>query len=88
MASSDSFMGSISLLSFNWAMYGWAIADGSILSIEQNQSLYGLIGANFGGNGTATFALPELDPPALTNEYAPGAMTYQVSLNGIYPERS
>ena len=56
----DPFLGEIRLVSFNWAPSGWALCDGRILSIQQNQALFSLLGTTYGGNGTTTFALPNL----------------------------
>ena len=39
---------------------GWALCDGSILPISQNTALFSLLGTFYGGNGTTTFALPDL----------------------------
>lgn len=54
------FMGEIRLCSFNFAPKGWALCNGQILSIAQNQALFSLLGTMYGGNGTSTFALPDL----------------------------
>jgi VCBS repeat-containing protein len=40
--------------------HGWAVASGEVLGISQNQALFQVIGTAFGGNGTTTFALPDL----------------------------
>ncbi len=39
---------------------GWAVANGQLLSINQNSSLFQVIGTTYGGNGTNNFALPDL----------------------------
>jgi microcystin-dependent protein len=57
---SDQFLGEIRAVGFNFAPYGWALCAGQILSISQNAALFSLLGTNFGGNGTSTFALPNL----------------------------
>lgn len=56
----EPFMSQITLMAFNWAPSGWAQCDGQILNISQNPALYSLIGTYFGGDGTTTFALPDL----------------------------
>ena len=38
----------------------WAFCNGQILSIALNQALFSLLGTTYGGNGTTTFALPDL----------------------------
>jgi microcystin-dependent protein len=50
----------IRLFSFSYAPSGWAVCDGSLLPIALNQSLYTLLGNRFGGDGSRTFALPDL----------------------------
>lgn len=44
----------------NFAPSGWHLCDGSILTINQNQALFALLGTTYGGNGTTNFALPDL----------------------------
>ncbi|WP_245840780.1 phage tail protein [Puniceibacterium sediminis] len=48
------------MVSFNFAPRGWAFLDGQFLPINQNQSLYSLLGTTYGGDGRTTFALPDL----------------------------
>lgn len=57
---SDPFLGEIKMWSFAWAPRGWALCDGAMLTVQQNQALFALLGINFGGNGQTTFALPDL----------------------------
>lgn len=57
---SDAYVGQISLLAFKFAPKGWAQCNGQLMQIEQNQALFALIGAAFGGNAVSTFALPDL----------------------------
>jgi microcystin-dependent protein len=45
---------------FNFAPRGWALCNGQILAISQNAALFSLLGTTYGGNGTTTFALPNL----------------------------
>jgi microcystin-dependent protein len=54
----DQFVGEIRMVGFNFAPMGWALCNGQILPIAQNTALFSLLGVNFGGNGTTTFALP------------------------------
>lgn len=44
----------------NFAPRGWALCDGQLLSIAQNQALFSLLGTTYGGDGRTTFALPDL----------------------------
>jgi microcystin-dependent protein len=47
-------------MSFNFAPKGWALCNGQVMSIQQNLALFSLIGTYYGGNGSTTFALPDL----------------------------
>src|SRR5262249_49284542 len=57
---SQPFLGEIRLFSFNFAPRGWAVCNGQLLPINQNQALFSLLGTTYGGNGTTNFALPDL----------------------------
>ena len=57
---SEPFLAEIMLVGFNFAPRGWAFCDGQILPINQNQSLYSLLGTTYGGDGRTSFALPDL----------------------------
>lgn len=54
------FLGEIKLVSFNFAPKGWALCNGQLLPINQNQALFSLLGTNYGGDGKVNFALPNL----------------------------
>ncbi len=56
----EPFLAEIKLFGFNFAPRGWALCDGQILPINQNQSLFSLLGTTYGGDGRTTFGLPEL----------------------------
>jgi microcystin-dependent protein len=58
--SNEPFMGEIQWVSFNFAPKGWALCNGQLLPINQNQALFSLLGTMYGGNGQTTFALPDL----------------------------
>jgi len=47
-------------MSFNFAPKGWAMCNGQLLPINQNQGLFSLLGTTFGGDGRVNFALPDL----------------------------
>jgi microcystin-dependent protein len=57
---SEPFLAEIRMYGFNFAPRGWAFCDGQILPINQNQSLYSLLGTTYGGDGRTSFALPDL----------------------------
>lgn len=56
---SEPFVGEVRLFANNYAPRGWMFCEGQILQINQNQALYSLLGAVYGGNGVTTFALPD-----------------------------
>jgi len=57
---SEPFLAEIKMVGFNFAPRGWSFCDGQILPINQNQSLYSLLGTVYGGDGRTSFALPDL----------------------------
>ena len=57
---SEPFLAEVRIVGFNFAPRGWAFCDGQILPINQNQSLYSLLGTSYGGDGRTSFALPDL----------------------------
>jgi microcystin-dependent protein len=57
---SEPFLAEIRIVGFNFAPRGWAFCDGQILPINQNQSLYSLLGTTYGGDGRTSFALPDI----------------------------
>ena len=56
---SSATLGEISLFAGDYAPGGWAIANGQLLPIAQNQALFSLLGTTYGGDGQVTFALPD-----------------------------
>lgn len=56
----EPFLSEIRIMSFVFAPKGWALCDGQLLPINQNQGLFSLLGTTFGGNGQTNFALPDL----------------------------
>jgi microcystin-dependent protein len=56
----EPFLSEIRIMSFNFAPKGWAMCNGQLLPISQNQALFSLLGTTFGGDGRTTFALPDL----------------------------
>ncbi len=65
---STPFMSEIRIFSFNFAPKGWAMCNGQLLPINQNQALFALLGTTYGGNGQTTFALPNLQGRAAMHE--------------------
>jgi len=56
----DPYLGEIRIFAGNYAPSGWAFCDGTVLPVSQNSALFSIIGGLYGGNGTTTFALPNL----------------------------
>lgn len=56
----EPFLSEIRICSFVFAPKGWALCNGQLLPINQNQALFALLGTTFGGDGRVNFALPDL----------------------------
>jgi microcystin-dependent protein len=54
----EPFLSEIRIMSFGFAPKGWALCNGQLLPINQNQALFSLLGTTFGGDGRVNFALP------------------------------
>src|SRR6186997_2416213 len=56
----EPFLAEIRIMSFDFAPKGWALCNGQLLPINQNQALFSLLGTTYGGDGRVNFALPNL----------------------------
>lgn len=56
----EPFLSEIRIFSFSFAPRGWALCNGQLLPINQNQALFSLLGTTFGGDGRVNFGLPDL----------------------------
>ena len=56
----EPFVGEIRIFAASFAPAGWALCQGQLLPISQNETLFNLIGTTYGGDGQSTFALPDL----------------------------
>src|SRR4028119_1646231 len=56
----EPFLSEIRIMSFVFAPKGWALCNGQLLPINQNQALFSLLGTTYGGDGRVNFALPDL----------------------------
>jgi microcystin-dependent protein len=63
----EPFLSEIRIMSFGFPPKGWALCDGQLLPINQNQALFSLLGTTFGGDGRVNFALPTLQGRASTH---------------------
>jgi microcystin-dependent protein len=57
---SEPFLGEIRMFAGNFAPRGWALCDGQLLNVTQNDALFSLLGTIYGGDGRTTFALPDM----------------------------
>lgn len=78
----EDFIGAINLAAINFVPTDMVPCNGQILPIAQNTALYALLGTSYGGNGTTTFAVPDLRGLAPL----PG-LTYYISTMGYFPSR-
>lgn len=79
---SEPFLAEIKIVGFNFAMRGWALCDGQILPINQNQSLFSILGTIYGGDGETSFALPDLRGRAPIHVGNNGGADYQQGAKG------
>ena len=71
----EPFLSEIRIFSFNFAPKGWALCNGQLLPINQNQGLFSLLGTTYGGDGRVNFALPNLQgnvPIHMGNDFTLG----------------
>ena len=83
------YLAEIRIFSFNYAPLGWAMCNGQLLPINQNQALFSLLGTTYGGNGVTTFALPNLQgnfPVHLGNGFVQGQVGGEASHTLTVPE--
>lgn len=70
----DFFLGEIIMFAFNFNPKGFLMCNGQIMAISTNQALFSLLGNVYGGNGTTTFALPDLrGRVAMHSDHASGS---------------
>lgn len=79
----ENYIGEIRLFAFNYNPMYWMRCEGQVLSIQQNQALFALLGAKFGGDGRTTFALPDM------RGISPHpSLCYCIAVQGEYPSRN
>jgi microcystin-dependent protein len=77
------FLSEIRVFSFNFVPKGWALCNGQLLPINQNQALFSLLGTTYGGNGTTSFALPNLQGCCMLSAGgSPSGTTYDIGETG------
>lgn len=78
-AGGDPFLGEIRWVAFGVVPKNWANCNGQLMSISQNSALFALLGTTYGGNGTTTFALPDMRGRAPLHT---DGFTYPLGLKG------
>lgn len=79
----EPFVGQLALVPYNFAPLGWALCNGQLLPINQNQALFALLGTTFGGDGKVTFALPDLRGRVpISSGQGPGLDNYSLGQKG------
>ncbi len=74
---SDPFIGEIRAVGFTYAPYGWAVCNGTVLTISQNSALFALFGTLYGGDGRSTFGIPDLQGRVIVGTgQGPGLSNY------------
>jgi microcystin-dependent protein len=79
---SEPFVGQMLFAGFNFAPNGWQLCDGSLLSIAVNTVLFDLIGTTYGGNGTTTFAVPDMRGRIPIHQGSNGSSNYVIGQMG------
>ena len=80
---STPFLGQLVMFGGNFAPKGFALCNGQVMSISQNTALFSLLGTTYGGNGTTTFALPNLQGNVPVNVgQGPGLSPYVLGQTG------
>lgn len=75
----EPFLGEIMIWAPNFAPRGWAFCQGQLLAISTNTALFSLLGTTYGGNGTTTFALPNLQGRTIMGQgQSPGGSNYTI----------
>ncbi|HEY6374459.1 MAG TPA: tail fiber protein [Edaphobacter sp.] len=76
------FIGQILMVAFNFAPQGWALCNGQLLPISQNQALFSLLGTYYGGDGRTNFALPNLQGRVPIHQGSNGVGNYVMGMIG------
>jgi microcystin-dependent protein len=75
---STPYVGEIRLIGFTFPLPGWALCDGSSLSISNNDVLFNLISTTYGGDGVNTFNVPDLRGRVLIHQGTGSESTYVI----------
>ncbi len=86
----NQYLGEIQIFPYYFTPKGWRICDGTILSIQEYQLLFSLIGTTYGGDGRTMFQLPDLRYAAMysSGKYYDGPLcAYFIAMEGAYPSK-
>lgn len=77
----EPFIGELTLYASDRTPRGWLPADGRLISIMENNALFAIIGARFGGDGRSNFALPDM------RKESPGieGLVWCIAVEGVFP---
>jgi microcystin-dependent protein len=78
----EPYIGEIYMMGCNFAPTGFALCNGQLLPISQNDALFNLIGTTYGGDGQTTFALPNLQSRVPMHQGSNGTSTYLIGQTG------
>ncbi len=79
-------IGSLLLVAYDFVPTGWLLCNGQMLTIAQNAALFSLLGSRYGGDGTTTFAVPNMNRFPMTS--ANGApLSWIICIEGTFPSR-
>ncbi len=76
------YVGEIRIFAGNFAPAGWAICNGALVAISDNDTLFNLIGTTYGGDGQSTFALPDLQSRIPVHQGSGGGANYVLADTG------
>ncbi len=76
------YVGQVQGFAFDYAPVGWLQCDGRLLEIAKNATSFSLLGVRFGGDGSATFGLPDLGGKGKAD-----GLNYCIAIEGLYPPR-
>lgn len=76
---SEPYVGQIAIFGFNFAPQNWVFCNGALMSIQQNQVLFAVIGTTYGGNGIQNFAVPNIQNSGVVSwGQGPGLSSYVI----------
>lgn len=82
----ENYLGEICHFAFNFIPRGFIPCNGAIISINQYQAVYALLGNTYGGDGKQTFAVPDLRGKSPLDK-DPTECHYYICMYGIFPSR-